>query len=133
MANELKFTGVVGFISEITTGEDKNGKPYAKGYFIVGEPEGRVPNEIKVDWYNRNSAQSLQMWDEVEVFYNLKVKEYKEKHYQEINLWKINNLTRPDEVQEEQATTENRYAARRPIAGNSQNAASEEEDSGLPF
>ena len=135
MANELKFTGVVGFISTIETGEDKNGKPFAKGYFIVGEPDVRIPNEIKIEWYNRNSAQALQLGDEVEVFYNMKIREYQDKHYQSINLWKLNNLTRPESnQQDDSAPAENKYSqvAKNPTS-QSQNAATEEENTGLPF
>lgn len=134
MANELRFTGVVGFISTIETGDDKNGKPFAKGYFIVGEPDVRIPNEIKIEWYNRNSAQALQLGDEVEVFYNMKIREYQDKHYQSINLWKLNNLSRPDETpQEGNAPAENKYSQAANRTVQAQSAANEEEDTGLPF
>lgn len=110
MANSLIFKGVVGFISDIETGTDKKGNPFEKGYFIVGEPDAKIPNEMKFEWYNRNSPKMLSIGDEVEVSYNSRVKEYNGKHYISISMWSIKNLTNP--VEEEQSvTTENKYAS----------------------
>ena len=113
MANSLIFKGVVGFISDIETGTDKKGNPYEKGYFIVGEPDAKIPNEMKFEWYNRNSPKLLSIGDEVEVSYNSRVKEYNGKYYGSMSMWAIKNLTNP--VEEEQASVhENKYASLKP-------------------
>ncbi len=112
--NNLVFRGVVGFVSPQEFGTSKKGEPFKKGYFVVGEPYGTVPNEIKIDWYNRKtSVDNLQIGDEVEVFYNLKCQEWNGKHIFSANLWKMNNISNPT-INEENAsasTTENKYAS----------------------
>ena len=143
MANSLIFKGVVGFISDIETGTDKKGNPYEKGYFIVGEPDAKIPNEMKFEWYNRNSPKLLSIGDEVEVSYNSRVNEYNGKHYGSMSMWAIKNLTNP--VEEEQASVpENKYAGLKPpVKVEMQSTSSymipeptpltEGNDGGLPF
>lgn len=111
--NNLVFRGIVGFVSAQEFGTDKKGNQFKKGYFIVGEPYGTVPNEIRIDWYNRKtSVDNLQVGDEVEVFYNLKCQGWNNKHIFSANLWKMNNVTNPvtNEEGQKSSTTENKYA-----------------------
>lgn len=141
MANNLVFTGVVGFISTVETGTDKKGNEYRKGYFVVGEPDAKIPNELKIEWYNHKSPELLQVGDEVEVSYNLRVKEYNDKHYLSANLWKLNNLSNPQQVIETQnQASGNKYASlKAPVSvpmGEPMpeaEAAPATDDSGLPF
>lgn len=104
--NKIIFKGVVGKISEMINGMDKNEKPYSKGYFIVGEPDAKYPQSVKIDWYNHGKTQveNLKVGHEVEIEIELKTKVYQEKDYQEIKLIFINNLTSPMSVTEETTT-----------------------------
>lgn len=113
--NNLVFSGVVGFISERTTGESKKGNAYQKGYFIVGEPDVKYPNEMKFEWYREGESKQLdglQLGHEVEVSYSCEAKEYNGKHYQGMQMRSIKNLSAPtaDDVQNAPAG-ENKYSA----------------------
>ena len=112
--NNLVFRGIVGFVSAQEFGTNKKGEPFKKGYFIVGEPYGTVPNEIKIDWFNRKtSVDNLQVGDEVEVHYNLKCQEWNGKHIFSANLWKMNNITNPVNNEDviSASSSENKYAS----------------------
>jgi len=141
--NNLVFRGVVGYVSPQVFGTDKNGKQTKKGYFIVGEPYGTHPNEIKIDWFNRKtSVDNLQVGDEVEVSFNLSCNEWNGKHIFTANLWKMNNLSNPVSNEEiaSAATSENKYASlKQPVSvpmPQPEDFATKtptQEDSGLPF
>lgn len=130
--NNLVFKGVVGFISERTTGESKKGNAYQKGYFIVGEPDVRYPNEMKFDWYREGESvqmDTLQVGHEVEVAYSCEAKEYNGKHYMAINMRKLVNLTCPsDDEPAKAATGDNKYSA---LKGNQAPAPTQTEE--VPF
>ena len=113
--NKLVFSGVVGFISERTTGESKKGNAYQKGYFIVGEPDVKYPNEMKFEWYREGESKQLdvlQIGHEVEVTFSCEASEYQGKHYQKMNMRSLKNLSVPteDDVQPAQIG-ENKYSA----------------------
>jgi len=113
--NKLVFSGVVGFISERTTGESKKGNAYQKGYFIVGEPDVKYPNEMKFEWYREGESKqldTLQIGHEVEVSYSCEASEYQGKHYQKMNMRSLKNLSVPtDEDVQPAQIGENKYSA----------------------
>ena len=113
--NNLVFSGVVGFISERTTGESKKGNAYQKGFFVVGEPDVKYPNEMRFDWYREGESKkldSLELGHEVEVTYSSEVREYQGKYYPQMSVRSLKNLSVPteDDVQPQQSG-ENKYSA----------------------
>lgn len=134
--NKLVFSGVVGFISERESGQSKKGNDYQKGFFIVGEPDVKYPNEMKFEWYREGESKTLDnlhLGHEVEVVYSSSVKEYQGKYYGSLQMRSLKNFTCPiDEPQQAAASGENKYSALKQPA-QSEVATPPTDGNGLPF
>lgn len=90
--NTLEFKGRITNISDVQSGETKNGA-WKSVDFVVSEPDGQYPQsgsfrifgEDKVEKFNKYNS----VGDDVIVSFNLKSREHEGRFYNSLDAWKV--------------------------------------------
>jgi hypothetical protein len=87
MSNTYEIKGSVKFIGEEQQVSDK----FKKRTLVVTTPDGKYPQHVPVDFTQDKCAllDDLLVGDEVNVFFNIRGSEYKDKYYVNLTGWKI--------------------------------------------
>lgn len=90
--NELKFKGIIDKIYDKKQGTSKNGTDWATIDFIAKDT-AQYPQSAKFTLFGLDKVDKFlkytKVGDEVEVSFNLKIKEHDSKEYNTINAWSI--------------------------------------------
>lgn len=93
--NELKFTGVVEFISEPTKGTSTKGE-WTKQYVVIKETEGQYPKRMKVDVFNKPEEMAkVSIGSKVTAHINPECRDWNNTHIGSIGLWKFTDIEEP--------------------------------------
>lgn len=87
--NELKFSGVIEFISPVTKGTSTKGE-WTKQYVVIKEEAGQYPKRMKVDIFNKpDEVAKVGVGAKVTAYINPECRDWNGVHIGSINLWKF--------------------------------------------
>ena len=93
--NELKFTGIVEYISPATKGTGTKGE-WTKQYVVIKETEGQYPKRMKVDIFNKpDEVAKVRIGTKVTGHINPDCREWNGTHIGSIGLWKFTDIETP--------------------------------------
>lgn len=93
----MKFEGKLTWVSSKQEGTSAAGNAWAKVDIVVTENNTAYPNELLATAWNDKLEQfaGIKVGDDVVVEFDMKVREYNGRRYQDIKLWKIAKAGQP--------------------------------------
>ena len=98
MNKDLKFSGKITKLLPAVTGTSKTGKEWSKTEIVVTD-SAKYPQSAKFELFNKpDVVKFLKEGQDVEVSFNLKTNEWKEKYFVSLSAWRVNIKTETETV-----------------------------------
>ena len=88
----MRFTGKITKVMPVQTGTSEKGNEWKKQTIVVidDDPNVAYPDEMVLDiWNDKIPEQPLEVGKHVEVFYSVRTREYNNKLFNDINVFRI--------------------------------------------
>lgn len=88
----MRFTGKITKVMSLVTGTSEKGSEWKRLTIVVtdDDPNAAYPDEMVLDiWNDKIPEQPLEVGKHVEVFYSVRTREYNNKLFNDINVFRI--------------------------------------------